>query len=194
MYMENKRVSLIEIAKVFLTIGTISVGGWPSMLALMQDYCVEKKNWLTMDEFSHGIALGQFMGPFGVNAAIFIGYRTRGFIGAMVSLITFLAPSITAVIILSAVYMQFHQVPALQSALRGIAPVVIALILSAAYQMGKDKMKSFEPIFLMLLAIILSAFLKVQVVVILLSALVYGFIKIKFFAKDTNQGGQNANS
>lgn len=191
MYMENKRVSLIEIAKVFATIGTISVGGWPSMMALMQDYCVVKRNWLTMDEFSHGIALGQFMGPFGVNAAIFIGYRVRGFVGAMVSLTLFLAPCVTAVIILSAFYMKFHQVPSLQSALRGISPVVIALIISAAYQMGKNKLKSFEPIFLMILAVILSAFLKVQVILILLSALLYGFIKTKFFAKDDNPGGQN---
>lgn len=190
MYMENKRVSLIEIAKVFATIGTISVGGWPSMMALMQDYCVVKRNWLTMDEFSHGIALGQFMGPFGVNATIFIGYRTRGFIGAMVALIAFLAPCVTAVIILSAFYMKFHQVPSLQSALRGISPVVIALIISAGYQMGKNKMKSFESIFLMILAVILSAFLKVQVVVILLAALFYGFIKVKLASKFG--GGINA--
>lgn len=192
MYMENKRVSLIEIAKVFATIGTISVGGWPSMLALMQEYCVVKRNWLTIDEFSHGIALGQFMGPFGVNATIFIGYRTRGFIGAMVALIAFLFPCVTAVIILSAFYMKFHQVPSLQSALKGISPVVIALIISAAYQMGKNKLKSFESIFLMVLAIILSAFLKVQVVVILLTALLYGFIKIKFKDKSDNEGEINA--
>lgn len=190
--MENKRISLIEIAKVFATIGTISVGGWPSMMALMQDYCVVKRNWLTMDEFSHGIALGQFMGPFGVNATIFIGYRTRGFIGAMIALVAFLAPCVTAVIILSAFYMKFHQVPSLQSALRGISPVVIALIISAAYQMGKNKLKSFEPIFLMILAVILSAFLKVQVVVILLAALAYGFIKVKLGGKSGNEGGINA--
>lgn len=190
--MENKRVSLIEIAKVFATIGTISVGGWPSMMALMQEYCVVQRNWLSMDEFSHGIALGQFMGPFGVNATIFIGYRTRGFIGAMVALVAFLAPCVTAVIILSAFYMKFHQVPSLQSALRGISPVVIALIISAAYQMGKNKLKSFEPIFLMILAVILSAFLKVQVVVILLTALVYGFIKVKLGGKSGNEGEINA--
>lgn len=192
MYMENKRVSLIEIAKVFATIGTISVGGWPSMMALMQDYCVVKRNWLTMDEFSHGIALGQFMGPFGVNATIFIGYRTRGFIGAIVALIAFLAPCVSAVIVLSAFYMKFHHVPSLQSALRGISPVVIALIISAAYQMGKNKLKSFEPVFLMILAVILSAFLKVQVVVILLTALLYGFIKVKLTTKFDDKGGINA--
>ena len=111
----------------------------------------------------------------------------------MVAVFAFLAPCITAVIILSTLYMQFHTIPSLQSALRGISPVVIALILSAAYQMGKHKMKSIEPILLMVLAFILSAFFKIQVVVILLTALVYGFIRIKFFGTDDNKEGANAN-
>lgn len=185
--MKNKEISLIEIAKVFLTIGTIGVGGWPAILALIQDYCVTKRKWLSIDEFSHGIALGQFLGPFAVNATIFVGYRARGFIGAIVALIAFLAPSIICVIGLSALYTHYHQIPALQSALAGIGPIVIALILSAAYQMGKGRIKSAEPIILMFLAILLSAVFKVQVVAILLSALAYGFIKIFLI----NRGGKN---
>jgi len=185
--MEEKQISLIEIAKVFLTIGTVGVGGWPAIVALMQDYCVKERNWLSMDEFSHGIALGQFLGPFAVNATIFVGYRARGFNGAMVALISFLAPSVTCVILLSALYTHFHQVPSIQSALKGITPVVIALILSAALQMGKKRIKSAEPIILMLGAIILSVIVKFQVVGILLIALFYGFIKVKFIDK----GGLN---
>jgi len=185
--MKNKEISLIEIAKVFLTIGTIGVGGWPAILALIQDYCVTKRQWLSIDEFSHGIALGQFLGPFAVNATIFVGYRARGFKGAIVALIAFLTPSVTCVIALSALYIHFHQIPVLQSALSGIGPVVSALILSAAFQIGKGRMKSIEPVILMLLAIILSAVLKVQVIAILLTALAYGFIKTFF----VNRGGKN---
>lgn len=192
--MQEKQISLFEIAKVFLTIGTIGVGGWPAIVALMQKYCVEDRKWLSIDEFSHGIALGQFLGPFAVNATIFVGYRARKFKGAMVALFAFLAPSVICVIILSALYTQFHTVPSLQSALKGISPVVIALLLSAAYQMmGKDRIKSIEPIILMSLAILLSAFLKVQVIGILLIALVYGFIKIKFL-KLGAEGGNNEGS
>lgn len=175
--MESKKISLFEIAKVFLTIGTIGVGGWPAIVALMQKYCVQDRKWLSIDEFSHGIALGQFLGPFAVNATIFVGYRVRKLTGAMVALFAFLAPSVICVIILSALYMHFHQIPALQSALKGISPVVIALIISVAYQMGKHRFNSPEPFILMLLTIFLSAFLKVQVIAILLAALLYGFIK-----------------
>ena len=85
------------------------------------------------------------------------------------------------VIILSALYLEFHKLPALQSALKGITPVVIALILSAAYQMGKSRIKSLEPILLMITTIFLSVYFKFQVITILLIALVYGFIKVRFF-------------
>ena len=179
---ENKeQISLIEIAKTFLTIGTIGFGGGMAILALMQDYCVNKKKWLDIEEFSHGVAMGQFLGPFAVNAAIFVGYRARKFKGALVSLFAFLTPSIILVIILTALYQNFHKIPALQSALKGISPVVIALILTAAYQMGGSRIKSAEPILLMLGAIFMAVVLKLQVVIILLLALIYGFAKIKFF-------------
>lgn len=179
--MENKQISLIEIAKVFLTIGTVGFGGGLAIIALTQDYCVNRKKWLTIDEFVHGVALGQFMGPFALNTSIFVGYRMRGFAGAIVSSISFLLPSVVFVIILSALYLHFYTIPSLQSALNGVAPAAVALILSAAFLMGKNKFRSFEPVFLLLVTIFLAIVLKVQVITILLCALIYGFIKIKFF-------------
>lgn len=185
--MKTNRVTLLEIAKTFLTIGTIGFGGGLAIIALMQEYCVIRKKWLSIEEFSHGITLGQFLGPFATNAAIFIGYRLRGFIGGLTALVSFLAPSIIIVIILSALYVNYHKIPSLQLALKSINPVVIALILSAAYQMGKDKIKSLEPILLLSMTIFFSIFLKLQVFVILLIALVYGYIKVRFFEMEAKQ-------
>lgn len=181
--MKNKQISLIEIAKVFLTIGTIGLGGGIAIIALMQEYCVTRKKWLSLDEFSHGIALGQFLGSFAVNVSIFVGYRVRGLKGAIVSLTSFLAPSVTFVIFLSALYMHFQKVPSLQLALAGIAPVVVALILSAAFKLGKGKTNSIEPILLIIITIYLSIALKIQVVGILLLGLIYGFLKTRFLNK-----------
>lgn len=181
--MKKTEISLLEIAKVFLTIGTIGFGGGLAIIALIQDYCVEKRKWLSQEEYTHGVALGQFLGPFAVNAAIFVGYRTRGLKGAIISLISFLTPSITAVIVLSGLYNHYHKVPALQSALNGIGPCVIALIIYAAYQMGKNRMKSIEPILLTIITIFLSFYLKLQVITILFSAILYGYLKVRFFEK-----------
>jgi len=172
-------VSLWEIARAFLTIGTIGFGGGMAIIALIQDYCVVRRRWLELDEFSHGIAFGQILGPFAVNASIFVGYRLRGLKGAVVAAIAFLIPSVTLVIVMSALYARFHHVPSLQAALKGIGPVVVALILAAAYQMGKSRVRALEPVLLMVAAVALSLFMKLQIVVILLIAAAYGFLRLK---------------
>lgn len=187
--MQNRQISLTEIAKTFLFIGIIGISGWTASLTLIQDYCVEKKKWFSNDEFSHGLALGQFLGPLVLNITIFVGYRIRGLKGAMVALIAFLFPSITYVIFLSALYMEFHKLPSLGSALRGVSPAIVALILSVVYRIGKGRMKSVESIILMLLAILLFAVLKLPVAEILLIAFLYGYLRVKFLDKGrANEG------
>lgn len=188
--MENKKISLMEIAKTFLFIGTIGFGGGMAIVGLMQNYFVEKKKWLKIEEFSHGVALGQFLGPFAVNVAIFIGYRVRGFKGAIVALTSFLTPSITIVIFLTALYLKFHTVPSLQAALSAISPVVIALIFSAALQIGKNKIFKPESIFLILITLFLSI-INLQVVQILVLALIYSVLKVRFFYKERGEYNEN---
>ncbi len=179
--MTKNKISLYEIAKIFLIIGATGFGEGMAIIALMQDYCVNRKKWLESDEFAHGITLGQFLGPFAVNASIFIGYRLRGFKGAIVSLFSFLTPSVIFVIILSALYLHFQKLPSLQAALKGISPVVIALILAAAFRIGKNKFKSTEPIIIAITTIVLSLFLDLKIFIILILALLYGFITVRFF-------------
>jgi chromate transporter len=177
------RVSLLELAKVFLVIGTIGFGGGMAIVALIQDYVVTKRKWMDLDEYTHGVALGQVMGAFAVNITIFVGYRIRGLKGAIVAATTFLAPSIVLVIALTALYTRFHNVQSFQYALKGIAPVVVAIILAAAYQMGKPKVKSLESIILMVAAVLLVGVLKVQIVFVLLGAAAYALVKLRWIKK-----------
>jgi chromate transporter len=89
------------------------------------------------------VGLGQVLGSFAVNVAIFIGYRLFGVAGALLSAGAFLVPSITLVIILSDLYFRYHAVPALQGAVAGLAPVVIALILNAGWSIGRKVLRSW---------------------------------------------------
>jgi chromate transporter len=171
------------LAKVFLVIGTIGFGGGMAIVALIQDYVVTKRKWMDLDEYTHGVALGQVMGAFAVNITIFVGYRIRGLKGAIVAATTFLAPSIVLVIALTALYTRFHNVQSFQYALKGIAPVVVAIILAAAYQMGKPKVKSLESIILMVAAVLLVGVLKVQIVFVLLGAAAYALVKLRWIKK-----------
>ncbi len=176
-----QRVSLWQIARVFLIIGTTGFGGGLAIIALIQDYCVDRLKWLSLEEFTHGVAFGQILSAFAVNTTLFVGYRVRGVAGALVAACCFLAPSVTAVIILSWLYFNYHQLPSMQSALHGVSAVVVALVVSAAWSMGKGRMRSAEPIILAALALAtVVVFPKLPILFILLAAAAYGLLKIKF--------------
>jgi chromate transporter len=136
-------VSLGRLLAIFLKIGSIGFGGGMAVIALMEQEFVRKRRLIPLDEFVHSVGLGQVLGSFAVNVAIFIGYRLFGVAGALLSAGAFLVPSITLVIILSDLYFRYHAVPALQGAVAGLAPVVIALILNAAWSIGRKVLRSW---------------------------------------------------
>ena len=135
-------MSIFQMALAFLKIGAIGFGGGMAVIALMEQDCVKRRGCLEAEEFLHGVGLGQILGPFAVNAAIFIGSRMFGPIGGLIAAISFLLPSVVLVVFLSWLYAAFHHIPSLQGALAGLGPVVIALILSAAWSMGRKKLHS----------------------------------------------------
>jgi chromate transporter len=139
-------VSLVRLLLAFLKIGSIGFGGGMAVIALMEQEFVRKRRLIPLDEFVHSVGLGQVLGSFAVNVAIFIGYRLFGVAGALLSSGAFLAPSITLVIILSDLYFRYHAMPALQSAVAGLAPVVIALILDAGWSIGRKVLRSWPAI------------------------------------------------
>lgn len=140
---ERQQLSLPALALAFLKIGTIGFGGGMAIIALMEHELVRKRRVIEAEEFLHGVGLGQILGPFAVNTALFIGYRLYGTLGGLIAACAFMAPSLVMVLILSWLYFSYHAIPALQAAVAGLGPVVIALILSAAWSMGRKAFQSW---------------------------------------------------
>ena len=119
-----------------------------AVISLMEREFVQKRRLLTAEEFLHGVGLGQILGSFAVNAAFFIGYRLFGPVGGILSVGAFLTPSLTLVIALAHFYFRYHSIPALQGAVAGLGPVVIALILDAAWSLGRQVLRSRVAVFI----------------------------------------------
>lgn len=147
---QGNGVSFLRMALAFLKIGAIGFGGGMAVISIMERDCVTRRGCVKAEEFLHGVGLGQILGPFAVNAAIFIGSRMYGPIGGIVAAISFLLPSVVLVVLLSWLYASFHHIPSLQGALTGLGPVVIALILSAAWSIGRKKLHSPTAFFIAL--------------------------------------------
>jgi chromate transporter len=115
-----------------------------AIIALMEHELVRKRRLISVDEFLHGVGLGQILGPFAVNTSTFLGYRLFGLMRGLLSAGAFLAPSVTLVVILSHLYFRYHSVPGLQGAVAGLGPVVIALILNAGWSIASTAARSTQ--------------------------------------------------
>lgn len=144
-----------------------------AIIALMERELVQKRKLIRPDEFVHGVGLSQILGPFAVNAALFIGYRVYGVVGGLISATAFMAPSLAFVLVLSWLYFSYHMIPALQGAVAGLSPIVIALIVSAAWSMGRKELRSSLGVLICGLAIVAGLY-KVNPAYVLVVAGVIG--------------------
>jgi chromate transporter len=108
----------------------------------MERELVRKRKLLSLDEFLHGLGLGQLLGSFAINVSVFVGYRLYGVVGGVLSAGAFALPAVALVIGLSDLYFRYHSIPALAGAVSGLGPVVIALIVDAGWSIGSRIVRS----------------------------------------------------
>ncbi len=157
----DAHLSIAKMAALFLKIGAIGFGGGMAVVALMERELVQRRRLVAPDEFLPGVALGQLLGPFAVNAAFFVGYRRHGLRGALLASFCFLLPSVSLVILLSSLYFRYHSLPALSGVLAGLGPVVISLILSAAFSAGRRVLTTW-PAWLLAIAGLAASLAKIS--------------------------------
>ena len=136
-----QKVSLTEIFLTFAKIGLTGFGGGMAIVALVERICVGEKKWISSEEFMHGLAFGQILGPFSLNVCTFTGHHLRGVRGGITAAVGFILPSFLLVSLLSWIYFTYNKLPKLQAALKGTNPVVIALIVVVAIDMGRKQIR-----------------------------------------------------
>jgi chromate transporter len=114
---------------LFISFTLLALQGFGGVLAVVQRELVEKKRWMTREEFVEEWAVAQIMpGPNVVNLALMIGSRSFGFSGAMAALAGILTVPLLVVLALVLVYGQFAGNPHVDGALRGMGAVAAGLI------------------------------------------------------------------
>ncbi|HKK91894.1 MAG TPA: chromate efflux transporter [Longimicrobiales bacterium] len=127
-----------ELFAVFLRLALLGFGGPNAHLALMLEEVVEKRGWLTREEFLELMAVTNLLpGPNSSEMAIHVGYATRGVPGALITGLTFLMPAFLMVTGLSALYFSYGALPAVDPVLATIKPVVLAIILRAGVKLAR---------------------------------------------------------
>lgn len=164
-------VSLWEILVLFFKIGVTGFGGGMAIVALTERLVVQEKQWVTSDEFLHGLAFGQILGPFSLNICTFVGYRLRGVPGGLLAAVGFMLPSFLIVSLLAWLYLRFQHLHLLKKALSATNPVVIALICAVVLDMGKKQVKGLNGFLLAVAVFAAAALLKLNVALVLVAGL-----------------------
>lgn len=120
---------LVDLTVSFFRIGVFGFGGGPSMIPLIEAEVVGLRQWMTKEEFLTAFAFGNALpGPIATKLAGYVGYQVAGPLGALVGLLALSVPTIVAMVLLGALYLRYRDVPAVAGFLKGVRPVVIALL------------------------------------------------------------------
>lgn len=123
-------------ADLFFTFSWLALQGFGGVLAVAQRELVERKRWLTREEFLELLSVGQVLpGPNVVNLSMMIGDRFFGLRGAMSALAGMLAMPLVIVLLLASLYGRCESIPAVQGALRGMGAVAAGLVLATALKL-----------------------------------------------------------
>ncbi|MDR2515395.1 MAG: chromate transporter [Christensenellaceae bacterium] len=144
---------LADLVLTFMKIGLFTFGGGYAMIALMDNECVEKKKWLTHDEFMDMTAIAESTpGPIAINGATYIGYQQVGIPGAVLSTLGMVFPSFVILYVISLFFDNLLEIAVVAHAFQGIKIAVGILIFNAAIKMLKKMHKKAFPITIMVCA------------------------------------------
>jgi len=128
--------TLAELLFYFLRLGTTGFGGPIALVGYMQRDLVEKRRWISRQEYVEGLALAQLApGPLAAQLAIYLGWLRGGVTGASLVGVGFVLPSFVMVLAISALYLRYGGLAWMQGAFYGIGAAVIAIIARSAYKL-----------------------------------------------------------
>jgi len=121
---------------LFFTFNRLSLQGFGGVLAVAQRELVERKGWLSREEFVEMLALSQVLpGPNVVNLGLMLGDRFFGLRGALAAVTGMLAVPLVIVLVLTAAYAEFSRLTVVSGALRGMGTVAAGLIIATAIKL-----------------------------------------------------------
>lgn len=132
----------LDIFIAFFRSGMLGYGGGPSAIPLVHREVVKTFKWMTDDEFSDVLALGNTLpGPINTKMAGYIGYRVGGLLGMLTAIFASIIPTILLMIILLTSLTSFKDKEWVQGMTRAVLPVVGVMLATLTWDFFKNAKK-----------------------------------------------------
>ena len=163
------RAPLGPLVRLFLRLGFAGFGGPLVHIAMLETEVVERRRWLSKEQFLEALALCQMLpGPASTQLGVLVSYLRGGLAGALVGGAAFVLPGFLVMLTLTLLYARWGALPALQGIFLGIGPAVVAVIGLSAWRLGRTACAGVGRGLLALAAFLLTAFLRLDTVIVLL--------------------------
>ena len=137
---------LLDLFLTFAKIGLFTFGGGYAMISMIENNCVDRKQWISHDEMMNITVIAESTpGPIAINCATFTGYKKAGFVGALVATLGMIVPSFVVIYLISMFLDNFLELTIIANAFKGIKIAVGILILDAAITMIRKMHKKKLP-------------------------------------------------
>jgi chromate transporter len=131
-------VKLRQLVGYFLRLGTLGFGGPIALAGYMQRDLVERRRWISKEDYVRGLALAQLApGPLAAQLAIYLGWVRARLLGATLVALAFILPSFVMVLGIAFAYVELGGLPWMQGLFYGVGAAVIAIIVRSVQKLTK---------------------------------------------------------
>lgn len=177
-----KKASLYDLFRFFTTMGFTAFGGPMAHMAIMQREAIEKRKWMSKEEFLDVLGLLNIIpGPNSTQMVMYFGYKHAGIMGMLTSGFSFILPAAAITLLLTIAYLRYGLLPQGQAVMWGIQPVVVAVIASAMWRLLPGALKDSTRRLFFAAALALAWF-GVSEFVVILGA---GFVGLLWFSRSS---------
>ena len=164
---ENNQASLYDLFIQFLIIGAVSFGG--GIIAYERFLLIEKRRWLTADEFMGYLAISQTMpGLNSVNLAVLAGDHLRGALGACIAAVALILPGSLVVLAIGIAFTTNTDHPLANLILAGVAAAACGLLAAVTYRIGDEHWKHLKSLLIIIPTFTLMSIAKLSLPIVLL--------------------------
>ncbi len=129
--------ALLALFWSFMKIGCVGYGGGPSMVPLIKEEVVNIQHWMSALDFTDVLAIGNALpGPIATKMSVAVGWQVGGAPGAIAATLGVVMPSVIVLILLLRFVSYIKDNPKVKSMLKGLRPVVVAMLAFAAYDLS----------------------------------------------------------
>lgn len=180
--------SLSTLFRESLKVGCLGFGGPAGQIALMHRVFVDERKWIDDDRFQHMLAFCMLLpGPEAQQMATYVGWRLRGWAGALIAGWMFVLPGAFVVLALSWLYVSYGGLPLVAAVFDGVKCAVVALVAEALYKVGKRALKT-QIAFVIAIATFIALVFGAPFPLVIVAAALFGLLAPSLVGAKEGQG------